>query len=115
MHNLRDPHGLPAAKSALRYLVVRLSSRPDTAAQAKDIQHERDALVACEEASDQTREEWLGSAAVVRYLDRKLDRHVQALARDAMAMVDGNRADARYQKLFAQAPSEAMRGIADDP
>ncbi len=115
MHSLRDSHGLPSAKSALRFLGVRLASRPDTASLAPEIQQSRSEVVAAEEAHDEKHEQWLAASAVVRYLDTKLGQMVGTLARDTLSLVGGNRQDARYQRLFAKAPSEAMKGVADDP
>jgi hypothetical protein len=115
MQSLQDFHGLPTVKRSLRYLAVALASNPDTADLAQQIRDERARLQAAEEKHDTAYESWLCAAAVVRYLDKKLDKTVLALSRDTFALVNGNRRDPRYQKLFLKPPTTAMKGIADDP
>jgi len=115
MQSLTDNYGLPTVKPAFRFAMIRLASHPDTAPLVGQLAPVRESLAKAEEAHDQAYETWLGATAVVRYLDNKLGLLVSKLARDAYNLVDGNRKDPRYRKLFTTAPSEGMAGIATDP
>ncbi len=115
MQSLSDNHGLPTVLSALRYVSIRLQSNPDTAPLATDVLAMRTQLVQAEERHDDVFERWMSAAAVVRYLDVKLGAVIARISRDAFTLVDGNRKDPRYQKVFATPPAEGMRGVATDP
>ena len=115
MQSLTDDYGLPTVKAALRFLKIRLQSHPESAALAAEIDPVRDPVLDAEESHEQAYEAWLSACAVVRYFDDKLGTLIKRVSRDAFNLVDGNRKDPRYQKLFSTAPSKGMRGIATDP
>ena len=115
MQSLTDDHGLPTVKAALRFVQIRLRSHPEAAPFAAELNPVRDGVLKAEEAHDEAHEEWLGATAVVRYYDAKLGTLISRLSRDTFSLVDGNRKDPRYQKLFATPPSTGMAGIATDP
>lgn len=115
MQSLLDHHGLPTVKPALRYISIRVLTNAETEHLGADLAAERKRLADAEEQHDDAYERWLGSAATVRHLDRKLGKLVLRLSRDTLVLVDGNRKDTRYQKLFATPPSEGMRGVGGDP
>ncbi|MCU0693268.1 MAG: hypothetical protein MUF54_17895 [Polyangiaceae bacterium] len=115
MRSLLENHGLPTVKPALRYLAIRVQAHPETEHLGADLEAERKRLANAEEQHEDAFERWLGAAATVRHLDRKLGKLVLRLSRDTLVLVDGNRKDTRYQRLFATSPSEGMRGIGGDP
>jgi hypothetical protein len=115
MQSLTEDHGLPTVKAALRFAKIRLLSHPEAAPLEGGITSARDAVLKAEDAHEEAYEAWLAATAIVRYLDEKLGTLISRVSRDAFNLVDGNRKDPRYQKLFATPPSEGMLGIATDP
>jgi len=99
---------------ALRFLRLRLSSRPDTKGLAGPVEEARKGVRAADEAWKEARYARQAATAEVQYLDELLDTVVMALSRQALVLTDGKRDDPRYKKLFPSAPSEAMAEVGGD-
>ncbi len=113
MQVLRDRHGVPTVLSALRYLGIRLRAAPDTASLAAPVDAARAALAAADEAWLAARERSVELTQELAWLDNQLTDAVAALGRDALVLVDGERADPRFRRLFPLAPSR-ITGRSDD-
>jgi len=114
MQQLRETHGFGVHDRALRFLSIRLRSRPDTATIEPAVSAARSALTTTNEAWKQAVEERVAASAEVAYLDSLLDAAVADLAREVVVLVRSDRADPRYRKLFATPPSSAMRPVANE-
>lgn len=114
MQSLNDRHGPIAIDGALRHLSIRLRAAPDTASLAAPVDAARSAVAAAQDAWRQAVEERVALTAEIAWLDAELDATVAALAREALVVVNGNRRDARYLRLFPSSPSTATKGVADD-
>jgi hypothetical protein len=114
MQSLSPRHGVAVVLAALRHLGLRLRAAPDTAPLALPVDQARTRLNEANEAWLEARERTVALTAELVWLDDRLDTAVAALAREAVVVVAGNRADPRYARLFPIAPSEATAGRADD-
>ncbi len=114
MQQLRDCHSPAIILRALRFLSIRLKSRPQSAEIELSVTQARAKLIAADEAFSQALEERVAASAEVHYLDGILNKGVADVAREALAQVKGDRNDARYMKLFAVSPSTAMRPVAGE-
>jgi len=114
VQKLKDDHGYPKVKRALRYSWIRLGSRPETASLAEEILAERNRTDQANEAYEQAVEERVAATALVTYLDTIVDDCVMAISRD-VAVTTGNKTDDPYYKpLFPVAPSTATKPVASD-
>lgn len=111
MEKLRGSHGHSMIDRALRFLSIRLRSRPETAALAPEIDAERTQLRQVEDRWLEARELRVAATAELEFLDAELDRAVADLARQALVIVQGRRNDDRYRQLFAMAPSQGTGPI----
>jgi len=111
MEKLGDNHYFPTVKRAVRHCALRLTSRPTLGECASIMGACRATLVRCEDAYDDALDRRVAATAEVGYCDAVLGKAVAALARDINALVDGKTDDARYQRVFLSAPSEAMRPV----
>ncbi len=115
MQQLLENHKTGATLAAVRYHVIRLKSRPDTAPLAADVAAARAGLVEKSDAADEAKEERVAASAVVVYCDHVLDTGVMALSREATTLVNGDTSEDRYVRLFPTTPSVAMKPVAGDP
>lgn len=115
MQKLGDSHSVGLTRRALRFTNVRLRSRPETAGLAADIKQERAALLEAYEAYLDAREERVAGSAEVAYLDGRVDGEVMDVSRGLLVITRGRTDTPLYRALFPTAPSEAVRGTADDP
>jgi hypothetical protein len=99
---------------ALRFLRIRLGSRPDTKSLAEPVEEARGHVLRTDAAWNEARDARQAATAEVQYLDELLDADVMALSRQALVLTDGKRDDPRYTKLFPSAPSQAMAGVGSD-
>jgi hypothetical protein len=99
---------------ALRFLRIRLGSRPDTKSLAEPVEEARKSVRATDEAWKEARYARQAATAEVQYQDELLDADVMALSRKALVLTDGKRDDPRYAKLFPSAPSQAMAGVGSE-
>lgn len=113
MEKLRPEHGVSTIERALRYMAIRLSSRPETREMAPELRAERARLKDADEMWLEARETRVATTAEVEYLDEKLGAEIMSLSRAALAQVkDGNREDERYKRLIGPlSPSEAMAPV----
>lgn len=111
MEKLRSSHGYSTIDRALRFLSIRLRSRPETAALAPEIDAERTRVRLVEDRWLEARELRVAATAELEFLDAELDRAVADLARHALVTVQGRRNDDRYRQLFAMAPSQGTGPI----
>jgi hypothetical protein len=114
MQNLREDHGVETHLRALRYLSIRLKSRPATANGAPEVDAAREDVKAKSEAYDEALEQRVAATAEIEYLDGRLDGTVIGLGRDVLGLVNGDRSDARYLKLFPVAPTTMMKPVGGD-
>jgi len=114
MKLLREKQGYPATHRALRFLSIRLRSRPATAVFEPPIAAARASLVATNEAWEEAVEARVAATAEVEYLATLLDAAVGDCAREAQVLVRNDRKDPRFQKLFSVAPTVAMRPTAGE-
>lgn len=102
MQQLRDRHGYETVERALRYLSIRLRSRPQTSELAPEIDAERARLRQVEDTWSEARELRIAATAEIEYLDGELDRLLGDLSRAALVEVRGRTDDERYRRLFPQ-------------
>ncbi len=114
MNRLYDKDGITTTLSALRFLSVRLKSRPETAPLEAGVSHARQSLQQADERWQQAHEERCGATAEIEYLDTELDEAVAELAREITVVVKNDRSDPRHKKLFAVPPTTGMAGRAND-
>jgi hypothetical protein len=114
MQKLTERHSATITAQALRYLSIRLKSRPETQSLISEIETVRSALATAEEAYSQAKEERMAATAEINYLDGQLDQTVMALAREVGVMTRNKTQDPRYMKLFPTAPSALIRPIAGE-
>lgn len=109
MEQLRDEHGAGTVDRSLRFLGIRLLSRPETRELAAEVRGERTRVRDADDMWLEARETRVAATAEVAYLDEKLGDDVMNVSRAALAEIGGDRSDARYKRLFnSVAPSEGM-------
>jgi hypothetical protein len=111
MEKLREDHGYITVRRGMRFLSIRLHSRPLSAGLAVDIDKERDALNERNEAYENAFEERVAASAEIGFLDGMLGSTVSDLARDVNALVKGRTDDPRYLRVFIGTPSERMKPV----
>ena len=111
MEKLREDHGYITVRRGMRFLSIRLHSRPLSAGLAADIDKERDALNERNEAYENAFEERVAASAEIGFLDGMLGSTVSDLARDVNALVKGRTDDPRYLRIFIGTPSERMKPV----
>lgn len=114
MQKLTDRQGFPAVDRALRFVLLRLGSRPETASLQADVKATRDTLRAQHEAWQQAKDERVAASAEIEYVDGLVDREVMSTSREALVLTGGDRDDSRYRTLFPVPPSQAMRPVGGD-
>jgi hypothetical protein len=110
MQRLGERHRSPIVNRALRFLTIRLRSRPETLAFADEAADVRSALCKKREAYIEALDERLALSAEIAYLDACLDRAVLVgLRRDLTSFADR---PGMEKKLFAGvSPRSGMRPI----
>ncbi|MFH1149823.1 MAG: hypothetical protein V1748_05065 [Actinomycetota bacterium] len=98
----------------LRFVSLRLRSRPETTELARDLDEARVGIQAVTELYAQALEVRVAATAEIEYLDYCLDQAVMNLAREIAVMTKGRPEDPRHTKLFPSAPSELIRPIANE-
>lgn len=111
MEKLREDHGYFTVRRGMRFLSIRLRSRPLSAGLAGDVDRERDALGARNEAHENAFEERVAASAEISFLDGMLGAAVADLARDVNVLVKGRTDDPRYLRIFIGTPSERMKPV----
>jgi len=114
MQKLTDAQSPAVALRALRFAIIRLASRPETAPFAPDLQAARTALASADDALDNARTARVAATAEITWIDERIDTTIIQLGREARALVQGNARDPRYTRLFPIAPSEATRPVGGD-
>jgi len=114
MQQIHENASAATVDAALRFLRIRLGSRPDTNDLARPVEDARKRVVATDEVWGETRDARRAATAGVQYVDEQLDNEVMALSREALVLTHGNRDDPRYKKLFPIAPSKAMAEVGGD-
>ena len=111
MQRLGERHRSPIVNRALRFLTIRLRSRPETLAFADEAAQVRGALCKKREAYIEALDERLALSAEIAYLDACLDRAVLVGLRRDLTAVATDR-PAMEKKLFAGvSPRIGMRPI----
>lgn len=113
MQKLLERHGVDTVQEALRFLSIRLRSRPETADLAQSIEQVRTNLRDQAETHAEAREARVAASAEIVYRDSELDAAVANLVREVMVHTKGRRDHQMYIKLFAQSPSMLTMGVAD--
>lgn len=111
MQRLGERHRSPLVNRALRFLAIRLSSRPETSAFGEETTRVRESLAKKREAYIAALDERLAATAEITYLDACLDRAVLvSLRRDALVLASDR--PSLEKKLFAKtSPRNAMRPV----
>jgi hypothetical protein len=112
MQKLRSNAGAQAVDRALRFLGIRLRSRPETQELASPVDEARARVRAADDAWQQAREERVAASAEVAYRDEVLDATMARLVREVLVLTGGRYDDERYRRLFPSAPSTVMRQLA---
>jgi hypothetical protein len=111
MQQLRINHGVPVVLGALRFLSIRLKSRPQTAGLAPDVDAMRALLRDKDDAYAEAREQRIAASAEITYLDTLVDDAVMAASRELLVLTGGKADDPRYLKPFPTAPSAALKPV----
>ncbi len=114
MQALREDYGLDIYIRALRFLSIRLRSRPETATMAVDVDAMREKLRASGDAYEDALERRVAATVEIEYRDSRVDQHVLGLARQLNVLIGGNREDPRYKKLFPVAPTAMVKPVGGD-
>lgn len=112
MQQLRSNHGVPVVRRALRFLSIRLKSRPQTAGLAAEVDAARALVDDKDDVYEEAREQRVAASAEIGYLDIVVDETVMAASRELLVLTGGNAQDPRYLKPFPTAPSAALKGVA---
>ena len=111
MQKLASTHSAALTLNAMRFLIIRLKSRPVTRDLAEGLQAQRARLGAAQEAYEEAREVRQAATAEIVWLDKVVDKAVMSIARRALEHVDGNRSAPVFKRLFPKAPSEQMKPV----
>lgn len=114
MQNLREEYGVEVHNRALRFLSIRLKSRPETTDAATAIDALRAQLRERQDIYEEALEQRMAATAEIEYLDGRLDARVIAMSRELNVLTGGDRSDARYKKLFPVAPTVMMKPVGGD-
>jgi len=114
MEKLREDHGFSTVDRALRFLSIRLGSRPETAEMVKELDAVRDDLHSKDNAWKNAREQRIAATAETEFLDDLLDESVMSLSREVLVLTKNDRNSPVYKKLFPMAPSSAMDPVTAD-
>lgn len=114
MQKLSGKYGQTPTVKAVRFLSIRLKSRPESAHLAKDLDDERAELRNKFEEYEQAKEERIALTSEIQYLDGVLDRKVMELSRTVLLETENDRNAPKYRKLFSSSPSERLKDIASD-
>lgn len=113
MQNLQEKHGYSVTDRVLRFLRIRLMSRPQTKAMAEAVQQTRVSLRDANEVWLEAREVRAAATAEIAYLDGSLGTAVVNVSRLALTVSNGNRNADLYKNLFPIKPSKMMAPITD--
>jgi len=112
MQQLFARHGYYITDRSLRFVSIRLNSRPVTRPFAGEINLARKHLSGVYENYAEAREERMACTAEIGYLDSEEDAGVMDLSRKVLVLTKNDRNAPLYRKLFPIAPSEAMSTVA---
>lgn len=111
MQRLGERHRSPLVNRALRFLAIRLCSRPETSAFGEETSRVRESLAKKREAYIASLDERLAATAEITYLDACLDRTVLVSLRREVLVLATDRPSLE-KKLFAGiSPRNAMRPV----
>ena len=105
MQKLTDSHSSAHALRALRFAILRLGSRPETAGFAPDVLAARTALATANDALDTAQTARMAATAEMGWIDQGIDDTAVQLGLELRALVKGDTNDPRYKRLFPIAPS----------
>lgn len=111
MQKLTPRLGASAVAAAHRFVSIRLKSRPASRKLAGAVDENVALISDAQTRWLASRDERVAATAELAYLDTLLDAAVGSIAREVLVLTGGDRNDARYRKLFPEAPSHAMRGV----
>lgn len=117
MQKLTDKHTYTVVDRALRFLTLRLRSRPETAEMAASTLRTREQLKTHGDAFDNAFDERVALSAEVVYRDNRVDRFVISTLRRAAVAAFSDRPDAQQieRRLYhGEAPSVAMKPVANE-
>jgi len=114
MQKMKERMGSSRVDSALRYVGIRLKSRPETVAMGEEVDAVRQKLREADDAYLMAFERRVGATAEIDYLDTRVDKTVMQLAREVLVRTQNDRNDPRYKLLFPVAPSTMMQAKGGD-
>src|SRR5438034_8570437 len=100
MQNLREIDGVSVIDRALRFLSVRLKSRPASADLAPEIIDLRRKLHDADNVWQDAVTERMSDSAEITYLDEQVDDATMDVVRQVNVLTKNNASDERYRKLF---------------
>jgi hypothetical protein len=112
MFTLNANVGASTTLRALRFVCIRLASRPDTLGLVPPVEAARARLRAALEAAAELGEQSAAATAEIVYRDSVEDDAVASLAREVRVLLGGDNKDERWSRLFSQNPSELTRPVA---
>lgn len=112
MQQVQEKHGYYLTDQAMRFVGIRLKSRPITRPLADELNSHRKVLSEKHENYQQAKDERLACSAEISYLDSEVDATVMELSRVILIKTKNNRDTPLFRKVFPTAPSEAMRPTA---
>lgn len=114
MQRLGEKHRSPVVNRALRFLTIRLRSRPETSAFAAEAAGVRAELCRKREAFIEAHDERLALSAEITYLDSCLDRSVLASLRRDLALLLAERPELEKRLFQGVSPAAGMAPIGGD-
>ena len=111
MENLSEKHGYPTARQRLRFLQIRVTAHPDTAAYAELVKGLRTDLIEAEEKVEEAEIQRLVALALHRYEDLRADADTAEAVRILLNDCKGDRSAEAFKKVVPIAPSLGTRPI----
>jgi hypothetical protein len=111
MQRLGERHRSPIVNRALRFLTIRLRTRPETSAFAEEAASVRSELCKKREAYIEALDERLALSAEITYLDTCLDRAVLVHLRRDLAVLASSRPVLEKRLFAGVSPKTGMRPI----
>lgn len=114
MQNLQEKHGFGTTDRGLRFLRIRLYSRPQSKHLVESVQRVRVRLRDTHEAQLEAVEMRAAATAEIVFLDGELGNAVMNISRHTLIKTNGKRDADLYKALFPISPSEMLTPLADD-
>jgi hypothetical protein len=111
MIKLKEYSGIELTVASLRYLSIRLKSRPDTSALATQVDEFKNELMTLDNKHGELQERRIGLSSEIIYRDSILDEAVMNISRKILVETKNDRKHELYTKLFKITPTKMMAPI----